>query len=204
MKQNELIHNESPSECRETSNTVRGYACWGLRLKLKVNMERLEAPWFVGGAARDYRRAKTFMPSRRKAMPAAKAKEREARKPHKPQARKSADRRFRRASSSAPGLLPEMEWQTRQRGRRAVHPPVSQGQPITPLVIWKVYKHPEDYPGEYVARKFVITEDFYGPNGSISSRSLRDVRNVLRSLYRGLTQLKRPPNDEPHIVEVWL
>ena len=69
----------------------------------------------------------------------------------------------------------------------------------------KVYKHPKDYPGEYVARKFVITEDFYGPsNESISSRSLRDVRNVLRSLYRGLIQLKRLPDDEPYFVEVWL
>ena len=60
--------------------------------------------------------------------------------------------------------------------------------------MWTVYKHPQDYPGEYVARKFVITEDFYGPSSeSISSRSLRDVRKVLRSLYPGLIQLKRPP-----------
>ena len=56
-----------------------------------------------------------------------------------------------------------------------------------------------------MATKFVITEDFYRPSHeSISSRSLRDVRNVLRSLYSGLIQLKRPPDDEPHIVEVWL
>jgi hypothetical protein len=76
---------------------------------------------------------------------------------------------------------------------------------VTPLVVWKVYKHPKDYPGEYVARKFVITDDSYGPNNeSISSRSLRDVQNVLRSLYCSLIQLKRPPGDEPHIVEVWL
>ena len=71
--------------------------------------------------------------------------------------------------------------------------------------MWTVCKLPKGYPGEYVARKFVITEDFYEhSNESISSRSLRDVRNVLRSLYPGLIQLKRPPDDEPHIVEVWL
>ena len=76
---------------------------------------------------------------------------------------------------------------------------------MTPLVMWRVYKHPKDYPGEYVARKFLITEDFYGPTyESITSRSLRDVRNVLRSLYRGLIQLKRLPDDGPDIVEVWL
>ena len=67
--------------------------------------------------------------------------------------------------------------------------------------MWKVYEHPK----EYVAKKFVITEDFHGPsNESISSRSLRDVRNLLRSLYRGLIQLQLSPDDEPHIVEVWL
>jgi hypothetical protein len=96
-----------------------------------------------------------------------------------------------------------MERQARQR--RAVLSPASQEERVTPLVMWTVYKHPQDYPGEYVARKFVITEDFYGPNNeSISSRSLRDVRSVLRSLYRGLIQLQLSPDDEPHVVEIWL
>jgi hypothetical protein len=146
------------------------------------------------------------MPSRRKPKPATSAKEREGPgKPRKPQARKSANRSLRRAASSAPGLVPEMERQARQRDQLAVLPPASQGERVVPLVMWKVYKHPKDYPGEYVARKFIITEDSYGPsNESISSRSLRDVRYVLRSLYRSLIQLKRPPDDEPQIVEVWL
>jgi hypothetical protein len=123
--------------------------------------------------------------------------------PASPQRRKSADRPLRRAASSAPGLLPGN--QARHRNRRDVLAPASQGELVTPLVIWTVYKHPKDYPGEYVARKFIITEDFYGPsNESISSRSLRDVRNVLGSLYRGLIRLKRAPGDEPHIVEAWL
>jgi hypothetical protein len=98
-----------------------------------------------------------------------------------------------------------MERQARQPDQRVVLSAASQGKPVTPLVMWKVYKHPEDNPGAYVARKFVITEDFYGPsNESISSRSLRDVQSLLRSLYHGFIQLKRSPNDEPHIVEVWL
>ena len=151
------------------------------------------------------------MPSRRKPKPSVKAKERAEphfggrkrdgpRKPGKPQARKSPDRPSRRA---APHLLGEME--TQVRDRRAVVPPDYQGEPVLPLVMWTVYKHPNDYPGEYVARKFVIAEDFYrSSKESISSRSLRDVRNVLQSLYPGLIQLKRPPDDEPHVVEVWL
>jgi len=92
-----------------------------------------------------------------------------------------------------------MERQARHR-ERAVLSPAS-----PPLVMWKVYEHPKDCPAEYVARKFVITEDFYGPsNESISSRSLRDVRDLLRSLYRGLIQLQLSPDDEPHVVEIWL
>jgi hypothetical protein len=151
------------------------------------------------------------MPSRRKPKPSVKAKEcadfggrkRDgARNPRKPQARKSPDRPSRRAASD---FQAEMERRVRDRDRRAVVPPACQGEPVTPLVIWTVYKHPNDYPGDYVARKFVITEDFYrSSKESISSRSLRDVRNVLRSLYPGLIQLKRPPDDEPYLVEVWL
>ena len=139
------------------------------------------------------------MPSRRKPKPAASPKARNAApKVLKPQARKRADRPLRRAAS-APGCLREMERQARQRERATLSPA------SPPLVMWKVYEHPKDCPAEYVARKFVITEDFYGPsNESISSRSLRDVRDLLRSLYRGLIQLQLSPDDEPHVVEIWL
>jgi hypothetical protein len=144
------------------------------------------------------------MPSRRKPKPSVKAKERAEphlgsrkrdapRKPRKRQALKTPDRPSRRTASEF------LARQVRYRDRRAV------GEPVTPLVMWTVYKHPNDYPGEYVAKKFVIAEDSYQcSKESISSRSLRDVRNVLRSLYPGLIQLNRPPDDEPHIVEVWL
>ena len=153
------------------------------------------------------------MPSRRKPKPSVKTKERAEPdfgshkrggplNPRKPQARKSPDRPSRRAASD---FQAEMERRAKHRDRRAIVPPACHGEPVTPLVMWTVYEHPNDYPGEYVARKFVITEDFYGPsNELISSRSLRDVRNLLRSLYSGLIQLKRPPDDEPHVVEVWL
>ena len=153
------------------------------------------------------------MASRRKSKPSVKAKERAEphfgsrkrdgpRKPRKPQARKSPDRPSLRAVSSDSGRLAGVKRQVRDR--RSVAQPACQVEPVTPLVMWTVYKHPNDYPADYVARKFVITEDFYRSSDSISSRSLRDVRNLLRSLYPGLIQLKRPPDDEPHIVEVWL
>ena len=67
---------------------------------------------------------------------------------------------MRRAASSTPRLLSEME--RRVRDRRAVLSLASQVEPVTPLVIWTVYKDPKDYPDEYVARRVVITEDFLG------------------------------------------
>jgi hypothetical protein len=163
----------------------------------------------VGIAARDQRRHRGqdihAIAAKERVEPHFGGRKREGgRKSRKPQVFKSADRPLRRATSSAPGLLAEMGRQARDRYRRGVLPPACQ-EPVTPLVMWTVYKHPKDYPGEYLARKFVIAEDFYRPsNESISSRSLRDGRSVLRSLYPGLIQLKRPPDDEPHVVEVWL
>ena len=147
------------------------------------------------------------MPSRRKPKPSVKAKERA--EPHFGGRMRERARKPVSAPTpellGAPGRLAEMERQVRDRDRRAVVPPAFQREPVTPLVMWTVYEHPKDCPGEYVARKFVITEDVYrSSNELISSRSLTDVRNVLRSLYPGLIQLKRPPDDEPHVVEVWL
>lgn len=137
------------------------------------------------------------MPTQRKPKPVVRAKQRDgACKLRKPQARNNLTRR---RATSAFVCLPEMERQAQHR-QRAVLPPAS-----PPLVMWKVYEHPKECAAEYVARKFVITEDSYGPSKeSISSRSLRDVRNLLRTLYRGLIQLQLSPDDEPHIVEVWL
>jgi hypothetical protein len=138
------------------------------------------------------------MPSPRKPKPSVKAKERA--EPHFGGRKRAGPRKPRKSQAN---FLGEME--TQVRDRRAVLPPDCQGEPVPPLVMWTVYKHPNDYPAEYVARKVVIAEDFYrSSKESISSRSLRDVRNLLRSLYPGLIQLKRPPDDEPHIVEVWL
>src|SRR4029077_6631927 len=143
------------------------------------------------------------MPSRRNPKPSVKAKKHA--ESHFGSRKRDGPRPDRPSRRPASDFLAEMERQVRDRDRRAVVPPACQGEPVTPLVMWTVYKHPNDYPGEYVARKVVIAEDFYrSSKESISSRSLRDVRNLLRSLYPGLIQLKRPPDDEPYVVEVWL
>ena len=65
---------------------------------------------------------------------------------------------------------------------------------MTPLVMWTLYKHPIDYPGEYVARKLVITEDVYRlTHELISSRSLRDVAKRLAKPVPRLDPVEAPP-----------
>ena len=118
------------------------------------------------------------MPSRRNPKPSVKAKEHAEshfgsrkrdgpRKPRKPLARKSPDRPSRRAASD---FLAEMERQVRDRDRRAVVPPAYQVEPVTPLVMWTVYKHPNDYPDEYVARRLSSRKIFTGPAKSRSAQ----------------------------------
>ena len=66
------------------------------------------------------------------------------------------------------------------------------------LELWTIYKHPEDYPDKFVARKFILdkpTEDI------LIGNSLQEVRNMLP---KGFTRFERNPNDVLSIVETWL
>ena len=71
------------------------------------------------------------------------------------------------------------------------------------LQIWTIYDRPSDYPSNYVARLSLV-----GAGGSqptehlLISTDLWALRGQLAAY--GLTCLARDPNDEPHIVEVWL
>lgn len=66
------------------------------------------------------------------------------------------------------------------------------------LVFWTVYKHPSDYPGLFVARKWLdmlpTQEVLFAP--------------TLNALYAqippGLWRFPRDTRDDPVIVEVWL
>lgn len=67
------------------------------------------------------------------------------------------------------------------------------------LSIWTVYENPKDFPGLFVARRWVglkPTTDFF------AHTELEPVRDFLRGL--GLTCLERHPSDDPCILETWL
>ncbi len=80
------------------------------------------------------------------------------------------------------------------------------------LDLYTVYKHPRDFPDEYVIRESHVLPTVRGEarvaNGEIVCRgeSLEEVHRQLFALPRGpgLTRLPRQDADDPVIVEVWI
>jgi hypothetical protein len=70
------------------------------------------------------------------------------------------------------------------------------------LDLWTVYFNPRDYPGKYVARRFVV--------GAKGARATNDVFvedsliEIHALLPYGLLQCGRHETDDPCIIEVWL
>ncbi len=71
------------------------------------------------------------------------------------------------------------------------------------LAIWTVYDHPRDFPGDFVARRFVVDAGGARPTDDIlTAKSIDVLRDLLEA--RGLVKLDRSPGDDPKIVESWL
>ena len=67
------------------------------------------------------------------------------------------------------------------------------------LPIWVIYDRPDDYPNQYVARKFhgnMPTKEFYG------DRDLEVLRAMLAR--SGLIRFPRDATDDPKILETWM
>ena len=71
------------------------------------------------------------------------------------------------------------------------------------MVMWTVYENPSDYPGKFVARKFVIGRGTFEP--SLNDVHVADTLEAVRGMIPvGLVCTRRQPDDDPCIVEVWL
>jgi hypothetical protein len=71
------------------------------------------------------------------------------------------------------------------------------------LRMWTVYKHPKDYPSDYVARLWEVNAS--GPVATASvviAPSLEFLREQMMEM--GLVMMTRSPKDDPVIVETWL
>jgi hypothetical protein len=71
------------------------------------------------------------------------------------------------------------------------------------LVLYTVYCHPRDYPGEYVVRRSVVGPDLVETDPVLTGRgfSLEEVRAMIP---HGLVRLPPDVSDDPVIEEVWL
>lgn len=68
--------------------------------------------------------------------------------------------------------------------------------------IWTVYQSPLDYPGEFVARRWVIGVGVAHATDEV--RRADTLENLRRILPPGLYRLPRQRGDEPQIVESWV
>lgn len=66
------------------------------------------------------------------------------------------------------------------------------------LVIWTVYDGPTDFPGEFVARKWLLD----GATNEL--RKAKTLEGLRAQLPKGLARLPRAALDDPKIVETWM
>ena len=71
------------------------------------------------------------------------------------------------------------------------------------LEIYTIYDSPDDFPGLFVARRFLVTKAGPVPTTTVVyGDSLGDIRGAM--LGKGLTRIDRSPEDHPNVVESWL
>lgn len=69
--------------------------------------------------------------------------------------------------------------------------------------MWVIYKHPSDYPDQYVARKFQINSPAALPTTDVILESTLDsIRSHMQRKH--LTLIQREVGDDPVIVESWI
>lgn len=75
--------------------------------------------------------------------------------------------------------------------------------PRSQLSLWTVYNRPKEFPGHFVARKFMIAPDgAYPTEETFKAKELADVRREMEKL--GLFRMHRSPGDDDKIVETWI
>jgi hypothetical protein len=70
------------------------------------------------------------------------------------------------------------------------------------MTMWAIYNSPSDYPGQIVARRFVVTPGKVVATPTLIFWPLEEMRKAFRSL--GCLCMTRMPEDDPTILEVWL
>ena len=69
------------------------------------------------------------------------------------------------------------------------------------LSLWTVYEHPKDFPGQFIARRWIVGGEGRPTNDVLVAESLEGVR---KQLPDGLVRLPRNTEDPPVVVETWI
>lgn len=72
------------------------------------------------------------------------------------------------------------------------------------LIIYTIYKHPSDYPQDYVCRRHLVTGNGSKPEGQLVfiRTDLESIREELEKF--GLINIGRTAADDAVIVESWI
>jgi hypothetical protein len=78
----------------------------------------------------------------------------------------------------------------------------STAEPHVWMSQWVIYKHPRDFPSDFVMRRWVIRGDRISATDEMArAATLEEIRKMVPP---DLFCLKRFADDDPCIVEVWL
>ena len=73
------------------------------------------------------------------------------------------------------------------------------------LSMWTIYGFPNDYPDDYVARRWIVTPKGQELSGeAFISQRLDLLRAHLLERFPGMVRLAPSPNDDSKIVETWI
>lgn len=70
------------------------------------------------------------------------------------------------------------------------------------IPMWVITENPTDFPGQFVARKWVLGR---GYTAVTDAHHVADTLDAIReTIPAGMSNIGRQPNDEPVIVECWI
>lgn len=70
--------------------------------------------------------------------------------------------------------------------------------------LWTIYKNPSDYPGKFVARKWVCDGKDNHPIPDFKALVRDTLREIREAIPQGMHRMKRHPSDDACIVETWI
>jgi hypothetical protein len=88
----------------------------------------------------------------------------------------------------------------------SVYPPkLPMVSEMNAVSVWTVYHRPDDFPNNYVARRFEVTRgEVSATNQVIVANNLAAIRRHLEQHFGELQRVTRMAGDDPAVVETWI